>query len=210
MGTKMHRGSKRAALIGAAALPAIAGLTATLMSSSAANAAITFSITNQGVTHDNFGDTATGWSSYVLTLIADPGDKITAVDFGQTAASTNGIFGAVLQNWVPAVGKNPATATPVEPDKNGDGYGIDSHFLTPSTSRADVTSPFEDNNQINPGGGVPASTSTQAFGTGTAMHGVYGITGANQLNSTPTAYIVLKDGTSATFQDTEKLNEIKG
>src|SRR5436305_6352868 len=135
MGTKMHRGSnKRAALIGAAALPAIAGLTASLMSTPA-HAAITFSVTDQGTASDGAGHTATGWESFLLTFIADAGDKITAVDFGSSTASTNGIFGtSLLQNYF---GSSNASRTPVGTFTNGTGPdavnggngGLDSHFL---------------------------------------------------------------------------------
>jgi hypothetical protein len=203
----MHRGSKRAALIGAAALPAIAGLSATLMSSSAADAAITFSITNNGVAKDGVGHTATGWSSYTLTFIADTGNNITAVDFGGSTSDPNGILGPLLQNYFST--KNSG-ATPVGTFQNGSGPdlvaggngGLDSHFLGDTSQFAITTSPFEDSNHVNPGSGIPANDSTNSdfYGTGSYLHGVYGITGANQKNAYPVAYVVLKDGTSATFK----------
>jgi hypothetical protein len=200
MGTKMHRGSKRAALIGAAALPAIAGLSATLMSSSAANAAVTFSVTNQGVAHDSFGGTATGWSGYLLTIIADSGDKISALDFGHTSNDpTAGIFGALLQNWVPS--KSGGNPTPVELAQNGGDYGIDSHVITDGQANAGPVSggAYEDSNLVNPGNGVPANDSSDKYGTGTVIHHVIGYDAAHQLAQVPLAYIVLKDGTNATF-----------
>jgi hypothetical protein len=208
MGTKMHRGSnKRAALIGAAALPAIAGLSASLMSSSAANAAITFSVTNQGVASDGSGHTTTGYTGFLLTFIADAGDKITGVDFGTGTASTNGIFGPLIQDYFSnsVQGSTPLSQFqngqgPVDPNFGQVGGGIDSHFLgTPDGSDfAEKTAPFENNNRVNPGG-TPPNGGTNFYGTGTFMHGVYGVQGSFQLNSYPTAYVVLKDGTSATF-----------
>jgi len=204
----MHRGSsKRAALIGAAAIPAIAGLSASLMSSSSADAAITFSVTNTGVAHDAFNRTATGWTGFLLTFTADAGDKITAVDFGGDTTSTNGIFGSLLQDYLAATKANNNFQTPLTPNQNGQGGsgdvgGIDSHFLGQTSQFAITTSPFEDSNHVNPGNGVPANdaSNSQFYGTGTYLHGVYGVQGAFQKNAYPTAYIVLKDGTSATFK----------
>lgn len=197
MGTKMHM-KKRAALVGAAVLPAVAGM-AGLMAPSVSDAAITFTVTNQGTAFDNFGQTATGYTGLLLTLVADPGNVISAIDIGQTSTSTNGIFGPLLQDWVPTkTGFNP---TPVSSSQNGGPLGIDTHVVVAS-GRVDVTAPFEDSNNINPGGGVPpniAGGSGQSFGTGTFLRGVFGIVGASQLASQPVAYVVLKNGTSATF-----------
>jgi hypothetical protein len=79
--------------------------------------------------------------------------------------------------------------TPVGTSTNGV-YPIDTHFLVPTASRVDATSPFEDNNGVNTPG-IPNDDSTDNYGSGTYLRGVFGIQGANQTNSMNLAYLVL-------------------
>jgi hypothetical protein len=198
VGRKCHSNRKhRAVLVAAATLPAVAGMAGSLMSATTANGAISFSVTNQGVAHDNFGHTATGWSGFLLTFIADPGDVINGVDLGAFATlGTNGIFGHLLQNWLPT-GKGPIP-TPVEAATNGGDYGIDTHIVV-TTGRLDAPAPFEDGDLVNPDNGVPANDSSNQYGTGSYLRAYFGVTAAAQGHSLPVAYVVLKDGTQATF-----------
>src|SRR4051812_45863930 len=96
----------------------------------AVSAAPSLIITNQGPATDNAGHTTTGWTGFLLTLKADPGKEIGAVDIGQFTSSINGIFATMLQDWTPS--KGGATPTPVgssTTDTNGALDGTDSHVL---------------------------------------------------------------------------------
>jgi hypothetical protein len=173
-----------------------------------ASAAPTISVTNQGTARDSIGHTATGWTGYLLTVTADPGQTVTALDFGSSTASTNGIFGPLLQNYWNSKASNIGQ-TPLSHDQNGQGPdlvnggsgGLDSHFLGDASQLAIVNSPFENSDHINPGNGVPANDASNSdfYGTGSFLHGVYGIPGAIQRNSFPTAYLVLRNGTGVNF-----------
>jgi hypothetical protein len=95
MGGKIRLGSKkRAALIGAAVLPA-----ASAMLAHQANAAPTLTVTNLGPTTTGASFTSTGFTSFLVSVTADSGQVITAMDLGSASNPTNGIFGQFLQRW---------------------------------------------------------------------------------------------------------------
>jgi hypothetical protein len=95
-----HRILYRRGNLGGAA--AVAAATASLaLGSRTLVASPTLSFTSQGVAHDSTGHTAAGFTSYLLTVTADPGQVVTTIDLGQNIASKNGLFGSVLQSWVP-------------------------------------------------------------------------------------------------------------
>ncbi|HSV12885.1 MAG TPA: hypothetical protein VLI90_01400 [Tepidisphaeraceae bacterium] len=157
----------------------------------------TFTFTNQGPAYDAFGDTTTGWTGYLLSVQADPGDAIQLLDLGTSSSSTNGFFGTLLQDWWP--GKKIATPTPVgvsATDTNGSFDGTDTHLLV--TSRVDMTAPFENSDLVHPVGAPPNDASDQ-WGTGDYLHGEFAIASANQLNVQPLAYLVVHNGTTGSF-----------
>ena len=51
-------------------------------------------VTNLGVASDSHGHTAAGWTGFLVSVVADAGQVVTAVDMGGTSGATNGIFGA--------------------------------------------------------------------------------------------------------------------
>jgi hypothetical protein len=155
-------------------------------------------ITNQGPAHDSLGNTTSGWTGFLITINADVGQNVGAVDMGQFANSANGIFGTMLQAWPIVDGES--TPTPVSAnatDTNGTNRGTDSHVLVTS-GRLDVAAPFEDSNGVHPTG-APANTATKTWGTGTYLRGEFGVTPSGELNRLPLAYVVLKDGTTGSY-----------
>jgi len=199
--TKISKASK---LICAAALPALAA-----MMPSKASAAIVVTATAQtGVAHDSFGDTAAGYTGYLITVSVDTGDIVAAVDMGSAANSPNGIFGTLLQDWATATKKGVTTFTPTPVgstanDTNGSSTGTDSHLLILGANRADVTSPFEDNpNATTPVPpspvGAPPQDASDTWGNGTYLHGVFGVSGGS--NTMNLAYVVMPTGSKGSFQ----------
>jgi hypothetical protein len=155
-------------------------------------------ITNQGTAHDSFGDVTPGYTGFVLTAQADPGQLINVFDIGQFSNSTNGIFGPMLQDWIPrktGVAPTPVGATPS--DTNGGPDGTDSHCLVVA-NRVEISAPFEDSDNIHPAG-APPNDAGDSWGTGSYMHGLFGIAGTAEVNSQPLAYVVLKNGATGTF-----------
>jgi hypothetical protein len=187
-----RRGSKRLSTAVAANRPVVveAMESRTLMS-------ITLTVTNQGAAHDAAGNTTTGWTGFLLTLHADSGQVIGAVDMGDSTSSSKGIFGSFLQSWTNDSGDLiPTPFSAQNTNTNGAALGTDTHVLT--QNRLDVTAPFENSDKVHPSG-APANTSSKIWGTGTYLHGVYGITGTSAANSVPLAYIVLKNGTTGSY-----------
>lgn len=95
-------------------------------------AAPTVTVTNEGTPHDRFGDTAVNGTSFLLTVNADPGDKIAGFDLGASSNSTSGLFGPFLQHWL-TNGKTPPTPTPVDSSLNGARLSLDTHIVVPNT-----------------------------------------------------------------------------
>lgn len=194
MGTKMHGSmKKRVALIGAAVLPAAAGMFA-----SSAFAAPTLTFQNLGTTK-TATVTTTGWTSFLISVTADSGQVITAADLGSTTAPANGIFGQLLQKW--NYTNNPGdTPTPTGTQANNgiDNSSADSHFLlVAGQTTAPVGTPTEDNDLSHPVGAPPSNANNQ-YGLGTFIHAVTGYS-SPQTNTQPLAYIVLKDGTTGSI-----------
>jgi hypothetical protein len=160
-------------------------------------AAPSVSITNLGTPSDTSpGHSGAGWTAYLVTVNADPGDVVGEIDMGDpgqgNTSLTNGLFGSFLQNWVPAASKkSQPTPTPIEPDMSGGGYGLDSHILYPLANMVALPAPYEDNSGTlaSPTPTNPTSDSGDLFGTGTSIHGIFGLT--NQTPSVQLAYLVL-------------------
>ena len=188
---RSHPKSKSLKILAVAATPALAAL----LPVSAAHANPTVTLTDLGTASDNAGDTATAYEGYLLTVVADTGDVVTAITGGQTTTSTNGVFGSFLQDFTPA--KSGSTSTPALAGTVGSANGLDTHFLT--LTRSDVTPPFEDSNNTNPGNTVPANDTFDAYGTGTYLRGVFGLPASAQTGNLQLAYLVLpKSGTTVT------------
>ncbi|HSV15504.1 MAG TPA: hypothetical protein VLI90_14685 [Tepidisphaeraceae bacterium] len=179
-----------AALAGAAVAPVVSSFIATPLW-----AAPTLSFTDEGVAHDLFGDTAVGYTGWLLTVTADPGHTMDAVDLGPNTASKFGIFGSLLQDWVP--GKKFTTPTPVLADQNGGAYGIDTHVLGAGLVSL-IGTPVEDNNRLVPAGSGLNNDPSDAFGTGSYLRA--NITfNAPATGSVPLAYLVLPSGASPVY-----------
>jgi hypothetical protein len=158
---------------------------------------VTVSVTNQGAAHDSKGNTTTGWTGFLITLNADSGKVIGAVDMGASASSANGIFGTLLQAWSNVDGQTiTSPQSSASTDTNGTVLGTDSHVLTQNLTT--VTNPFEDNNEVHPTG-APANTATRLWGTGTYLHGIFGLSGSGAVQNLPLAYVILKNGTTASY-----------
>lgn len=154
-------------------------------------------VTNQGAAHDSQGRATTGWTGFLLTVKADAGEVVSAVDFGEDATSTNGIFGSLLQAWTSSEdGTSPTPVGASVTDTNAAIGGTDSHLLV--QNRLSVGQPIENNDLSHPTG-APANTASKLWGTGTYLRAVFGIS-TNQINSQPLAYVVLKNGTSGNYK----------
>src|SRR4051794_12728588 len=94
-----HPMGKRKAAAMIAASAAIPAVLSPLFAPAIASASPSLVITNQGPATDFAGHTTTGWTGFLLTLNADAGQVIAAVDLGLNSTSTNGIFGLLLQDW---------------------------------------------------------------------------------------------------------------
>ncbi len=156
---------------------------------------VTYQISNLGTADDpNFG-AATGYTAYLLTLKADDGQIISEVTAGTSnAGDTMGFFGSLIQDFSPT--RNGASATPQMSTTNNVAYALDSHFVVAPTYSA--AAPFEDSNGIKPNG-LPANYADDnfdQFGTGTYLRGSFAVAAASTVQL---AYVVLKDGTQATF-----------
>jgi hypothetical protein len=158
----------------------------------------TITVTSEGTPQDNLDDAASGYTAYLLTATADPGQVLGGFDIGQNTESLHGIFGAMLQNWQPG-DNGPASPTPFSLSQNGQRLGLDSHLLiSPSVSTV-IGSPREDSNGTNPLGATTNDT-TATYGTGTYLREVFGINGANQANSLPLAYVVCPNAVTPTYR----------
>jgi hypothetical protein len=192
---KKRSGLRTASLVAAAVAGPVALLAPTI-----ASAAPTVTITNLGKPTDTLAHNGTGFTAFEITLNADPGDGITELDLGdQNLSPVNGIYGALLQNWVPPAGKQPATPTPIVTGAgglNGGSYGLDSHLLIPASSQVQITAPYEDSNKTAPVPG-PTSDGSDLFGTGTYIHGIFGLTTATP--SLAVAYVVIPSTATGTF-----------
>jgi hypothetical protein len=192
MNMKKRCGLRTASLVAAA----VAGPAAILMPA-ISFAAPTVTITNLGTPSDtNVAHSGAGWTAFLVTVNADPGDVVGEIDMGDpgqgNTSLTNGLFGSFLQNWVPPAGKNPATPTPILPDKSGQSYGLDSHILYPLANMVALPAPYEDSSKVLTSGSTPTnptSDGSDLFGTGTSIHGIFGLT--NQTPSVQLAYLVL-------------------
>jgi hypothetical protein len=208
---KNRKAKVLSAVMGAAILPVVA----TLTTASSASAGIIITVTDLGVIHNAGAGanaaTYNNFEAYDISLSTNDGGVITAVDFGQTTSSPNGILysgttGGFLQLSNYNAGSDTHTSTPQSAVKNGTGTNLrsssfDSHFLPPSTIRADATAPFEDFNESQPipGSNTNGDTNTGAdFGFGTYLRGVFAITGANQASTLDLAYVVVPQPASAT------------
>lgn len=156
----------------------------------------TASVTNLGPATDSFGNSTAGWTGYLITVTADAGKVITAIDLGTSAAASNGIFATLLQEWTGSGGSTPTPIGTAADQVNGSGLGTDSHLLP--QNRLDFTAAFEDNDRVNPTG-APVNTVNRQWGTGSYLHGVFGIPSPNQTNSMTLAYVVSKDGTAGSY-----------
>ncbi|HSV14402.1 MAG TPA: SdrD B-like domain-containing protein [Tepidisphaeraceae bacterium] len=158
----------------------------------------TVAVVNQGVAHDSFGDTAVGWTGFLLTVNADAGQTITAMDLGTSADSTRGIFGEMLQDWLPGKGGTltPTPAANSSDAVNGSNFALDSHLLV--MNRVNASSPSEDSDGVHPVG-LPPNDASDAWGTGSYLHGAFGITSGSAGGSVALAYIVLPTGASGSY-----------
>jgi hypothetical protein len=156
---------------------------------------ITLTVTNQGAAFDNRGNTTTGWTGYLITATADdPNEAIGYFIIGDHTDPSFGVFGSLLQDWPPAVGSTPVRSSLSA--TNGSPTGTDTHLLSLPTYL--VFDASEDSDLTQPAG-APPNQPTELWGTGTALHGDVSIPSNDQHNSQPLAYVVTKDGTTASF-----------
>jgi hypothetical protein len=154
-------------------------------------------ITNLGTAHDNSGHSTTGWTGFLITIQADAGKVVTAVDMGQDTASANGIFGNLLQRWfTDGVTNTPTPVGGSAGSVNGAVGGADTHVL--AQNGLDFFAHFEDSDLVDPAG-APANGVSDLWGTGSYLRGVFGISAGSQVNSLDAAYVVLKDGTTGSY-----------
>jgi hypothetical protein len=200
MGTKMHHGSKKRLLLGAAAAVPAAALMGTQ-----AHAAPVVTIINLGPAGTNAGPgtTTVGWTAFRIVATADTGDVIGGDDFSSTnlvvGANTvaAGVFGTLLQRWT---GSTSGSATPINPIGNNSqaATSADSHLVTNAGQAVAVGAPGnEDSNVTKPTGVIQGAGDSGTYGAGTFLHGAIGFT-SPQLQTQTLAYVVLKDGVTGT------------
>jgi hypothetical protein len=181
----------------AAAVAMAAGFATVLGLAGVSEAAVTFSVINQGVP-TNGTLTMTGWTGYVLQLSSNSGN-ITAVDFSAAKA----FAGPMSQRWTSSEGdgtydtKSPGFLTQVNAPATTSSLNFDSHFLGDSSNFAVAVSPIETNTV--PNGNPLTSTPSVGYGVGTSLGASYGVQGAFQSTTLNVAYLVVKDGQSVTF-----------
>ena len=96
-------------------------------------------VTNLGHASDNAAaNTLTGYTAYDISITADPGFNVSAVDLGGVNGTVgDGIFGPLLQKWTysPPVGSLAAypvriqTATKRTKRRLASTFGLDSHIV---------------------------------------------------------------------------------
>lgn len=178
----------------------------------AAAAVISLAATSQGaviVTVTDLGNpvssnnstTAPGFQAFLVNLSTTDGALIQAVAFGDDAGSPGGFEGPFLQRIARNDPDDPTddTLTPTGTQRNeaANFASFDSRFLVP-TGRVDVSAPSEDNNSVNPPG-APADNTSSDFGQGSFLRGTFGIQSEVQASSLDLLFVVLPDGSSATF-----------
>jgi hypothetical protein len=192
------RRKTKSVVVGATAAMAGIGLSPLMTS-----AAPYITVANEGTPSETFGTTttsATGYTAYLLTIHADPGEVIAAADAGSNASPLNGIYGtALLQDFVPA--RTP-TPTPIESDTNHGtgGYALDTHFL--KNDAINSPSPTEDSDNTPPPASGLSDGQFDEFGSGTYLKGVFAFTGTDASNSLDFAYVVLPNTGVATYSIT--------
>lgn len=181
-----------------------------LLSATVASAAPVITIANEGSPTDSFGDTAPGYNAFLITLTADPGDAIGAVDAGGQSGDTNGLFGPFLQEW-DLSGRTGTTTnpTPYESLANSTtptgAYSTDSHFLLNTADSTQTTTVLaadsEDNNLVDPAG-APTDVSGSGgddWGTGSFLTATFGIPPSALSNAVTLAYVVLPKNQTGTY-----------
>jgi hypothetical protein len=193
---RKSKNSKSLALLVAAAAVAVPAIV---------NAAPVVTITSLGTPTNTAGNiTLTGYTAYDISITASSGNTISAVN----AAGTFGLFGPFLQRFAytpGTTGSTPTppttTSTPLVPGGKNQGnaaQSFDSHFL--SATALPLSPPSEDSNDVNPGSPVPASGTTAGtfhYGTGTKLQ--YNGSFATLTGNLDFAYVILKNGTTATY-----------
>jgi len=159
---------------------------------------ITLSITNQGPAFDNFGDSTTGWTGYLISASADdPTETIRSFAADTEARLKLGILGTLLQDWSPTKGGFiPSAVRSSLSETNGGPTGTDSHLLALPTYFFSGT---EDNDLTHPTGAPANIPGSDVWGTGQALHGVVQVPSNDRHNSQPLAYVVTKDSTAASY-----------
>jgi hypothetical protein len=199
----MHK-SRKFGLIAGSTAAVVAALTGS------GRAAISFTIAPAVTPADSYFDYGTaqtynGFSAYVITVTPDAGDTLDGVQAGGgTNDPTFGFFGPLVQDWetVQSRGNPTSTFTPTPQlatlnNTGTAGPALDSHLVvTPGI----VVDPLvEDNNTVNPGlttAQISNNGGYDELGTGTHLQGDFSVTPSTGFTL---AYIVLKNGTSATY-----------
>ena len=160
-------------------------------------AAPTVNITNEG-TAEVDGTLLPGYTAYVLTVTADTGQLVAAINAG-TSPATDGFFGTFLQDYVPGRSAGNGTPTPIEAGYlNNSDFGTDTHFLVAAGNMAVGSTPTENSNQSASSAGL-TNTSADDYGLGTLLTGAFGLTSAAQANALQVAYFVVPNGSSARY-----------
>jgi hypothetical protein len=148
---------------------------------------------------------ATGYHAVTLRLVSDTG-PITAIDFW---TEPRGFAGSLVQRW-DSSGNNgdydvsspgPLTAQ----NLINSPFNFDSHFLAPANNPDGALVVFmNENAAIGPTGTqigtFPVNSAASGIGLGSKLRGEIGIIGAYQSSVFDTAYLVVPDGTSVSFQ----------
>ena len=180
-------------------------LTGAMLSAAAASAAPILTITAEGSPTDTYGDAAPGYTAYLITAVADPGEVIGSIVAGGTTGtfSTFGFYGPFLQEW--DISGRTVAPTPYESVANSTGaaaeYSTDTHFLVAPANTITVAPEAEDNlySTTTSPAGAPPQNAFDYWGTGSYLTGTFAPSNANLVNSLPLAYLVLPTGRSATY-----------
>jgi len=209
---------KKKALLASAALA--------VLGASAGYGAVVTTVTNLGVPNDGLGANGygplAGYHAYKVTLTADAGQKITAVDFSTQGGAGKVLTGQFHQYWtlnknsktgtITVVNSSPnstAGANNAAPDPNFPTSAYDSHFIF-DPLKVNAGEAAQENNDVQVGASPATGQGTSPFsplwnvnaaggtpsdgwGQGSTLSVAFGIQGDFQTQVTDVAYLVIPD-----------------
>jgi hypothetical protein len=176
---------------------------------------VKLTVTSLGTAANDFGESAPGFTAYLVNLTTTDGSSISNVNFNGTgAASETGFTGSLFQSDPYTTGRSASqTSTPNFPESSGalnnQDNGLDSHFLFSNIGTDVIISgPAEDINAAHQAGGGNSADTTvgpgsddtvDVYGLGTFLTANIGLVGANSSPSVDVAYLVIPNSGSVSY-----------